>query len=211
MKLDILLNGFYRSRLEETEQHVCLQLDASPQKGFQFFCVVEELVSWPSSSSLTDQVNLNLNECVSRRILPLAVLARGRTSAWHKTSTLVFSLKLLAGDGPLWEKLRKSVRGIVSDQGVEQHMAEHANMEPLIVTETLQKLRRGDLSREVFLDGYLFPCCLWTPDHLHMIFGAIKNACEAHPIWPSLHKVLRDFGSFLRNREMRLCNICVCV
>lgn len=94
---------------------------------------------------------------------PLSILSKGGTDALHKASALVFTLKSLSGEGAAWEKFMGCIRGIVSDQGVEQHMVDHADLSSSGVKTASGRVKRGDTTVEVLRYGSLLPSCMWIP------------------------------------------------
>ena len=76
LKLDILSVGWYRHELASTSMHICLHADASRQRSINFYCLIQDVLAWPKTLSLREQVQLDVQQHYSRRICPLSVLAK---------------------------------------------------------------------------------------------------------------------------------------
>ena len=63
----------------------------------------------------------------------------------------------------------------------------------------MARLETGDLSIEdpELTSSFLFPHAVGFPGHLHMIFGALRNACRRMEDWPTFEKQLRALARFL--------------
>jgi hypothetical protein len=211
-RLDVLITLWYRHEMLTVSSHRYIIPDSSPQAGWNFLCVIEDRIYWPSSMSLEDQVRFDLSEHSQQRILPLSTLGLGASGAEHKAWNIHHMLMMESGSRIL--QRRFEFRCICSDQGAEAAIADTANIDTGALADLLRRLETGEL-RSHELDaaevGYLFPWAVYMPDHCHMIFGGLKEACSGTDQWPPLEGALRDMATFLNRRILKDRFIDVCL
>ena len=128
---------------------------------------------------------------------------------------MTHSIVLETGSAESFERYRYQVRGFCSDQGVEALLCDAGlPMSPTCDNlhawdDCLEAGRRGELPSVPH--AYLFPLCLFIPDHLHMLFGAWEYAVKTCAGWEAMEEKLRAISSFLRNEQYRLRFVQTCL
>ena len=211
-KLDVLMSLWYRHEIASVCSHRYIIPDSSPQAGWNLLCVIEDRICWPSCMTVDAQVLMDLGRHSEERIYPLSTLGLGASSAEHKSWNIYHMM--LIESGSRVEQHRMEVRCVCSDQGAEAAIADAGNIDACALSVLLRRLEAGEL-RASDMDaaelGYLFPHAIFIPDHCHMIFGGLKEACSGVDLWSPLEGALRSIGTFLNRRMVkdRFVEICL--
>jgi len=123
IKLDICTMLWQRhllatSRPSQGDTLRFLNWDSSPQGGYNYLIIVEDVFMRPLGRVGDNPVE---NLTWVRRTMPITVIGQGKASVAGKLSKAVHSAKLESGQ--YFNEWRREVRGVVSDAGVEVHLS----------------------------------------------------------------------------------------
>jgi hypothetical protein len=201
VKLDCLSMLFRRSQMEAGVCRAAVRFisaDSSPQMNFNYLCVHEEIVT--VCICLEDAWPLKLN--LEARSLPVSTLVWGEASLERKFSRLIHVVLLESGVKGL-DQWRHSVRGCLTDEGVEKHL----NDVPHIAStgrdrlrDIIERLRSGEgqMAERSSTAGFFFEQSFHIPGHAHMIFGGLESAVEKLKEWSLLERCVRGLVRFFK-------------
>lgn len=142
----------------------------------------------------------------------------GAENTMYKGANLVQKLLLESGDLVAFNRARSMVYGYTSDQGTESHLADVAGVvtdafDMQEWTSLMQQLREGMAVPGVgaAASAFLFPQALSMADHCHMVFGALQEGTERCSTWSTLESELRAVSAFLREANLRMRFLALCV
>ena len=171
---------------------------------------------WPRGMEYNDLVGFDFGGGKSERHLPIGSIGKGAEDLTYKTAAIVHKLHLETGTTAQFDRLRRSVFGFTSDQGVESSIADA----PAILSEwadesswieLMAKLRCRNARFDELAGSFLFPFCLGVADHCHMVFGALEHVCEASQQWLVLEQDLRALSALLRDNGLKMRYVETCV
>ena len=116
IKLDCVCMLWEREWARNCKSRVCRNVnpDSGPQKGWDFFAVIEERFIWDVPGWDPLAIPLGGFTWIRRR-LPSTIVARGQGSTAQKTMKMVHAVVLEIGEDGLWP-WRCSVKNFLSDQ-----------------------------------------------------------------------------------------------
>ena len=178
-----------------------LNYDSSPQGTYEYFIIVEDKITFHADPTRFESPLSNFS--YERRTKPVMVLGAGRQSVQDKVAKSIHAAKLESGTA--FNTWRKSVKGCVSDQGVERLLAQApmaANPEESDAVQAAVEALRGGASLEEVADVVFLPESVQGPGMLHIIFDALETACTALGDWKVFETRLRAITKVLGNRRL---------
>ena len=197
-KLDLLhtlsRRLFSRAGNPEIRRARYLASDSSPQGGYDYFAITEEIISRPKDPQAWALLSENFNPFGGfeweRRTMPLTTLARGHGNSSMKFSRMLHAIIQEQGTEGI-PAYRKEVLGYLSDQGTERHLFSY----PFCERRTLHGLAKGLLDGNTSLaDVAEVPCfynALGCPGALHIVFNALEDALKMCEDWKPFETELR--------------------
>lgn len=214
VKLDVMFSVWQREVLQRRSGYRYLLADSSPIGSTNFFCVREDRILWDKDLALDEVAGIDFQSKHESRQLPLSTLGLGAAGEIHKGMSLSHSLVLESGSSAGFEKYRYEVKGYCSDQGTEAALADSGcALSPACdLSEWGRALHEAKHSGVALVPGsYLLPMCLFIPDHLHVIFGALENAAKSTVGWTAIEGHIRSIARCLRNQSFKDRLIATCV
>ena len=208
VKLDLLhtlsCRVFNRAGEPQKRRARYLGSDSSPQGGFDYFAIVEDVLERPASLEHCQKSEEDFDAFGGffwkRRTLPLTTLARGQGSASMKFSRLLHVLHQEQGAGNI-DNYRSEVKGYLSDQGTERHLFDF----PYEKSATLNNLSRGLLSGEVSLEdvGHVpfLSNAFGIPGVMHILFNALESSLKTSDMWAAYEVELRAVGKIFSQKS----------
>ena len=198
IRLDLLALLWQRQLFNKNIVWRYLNVDASPQLGYNWLVLREDKFSFKKDETgNVDVVHANFNAAYSTRMCLLSVIGRGRASLVAKSFKLACIHKMESQDEAAEAELRSQVCGIVSDQGTESGCADISVMR-VTVDGAGNTLIDDASSRQ-------YPCALYMPDHLHVIYNALQSGVEGLSTYKHWMNRLRSIERFLSDKGMRRC------
>ena len=206
VKLDCMTMLWHRRLLQLPHAGDCLRflnIDSSPQGGYNFLIIVEDIIYRPP---------LNVSEFDSpltnftwhRRTKPAIVMGSGRAKVVDKTAKTVHSATLEAGDKlDLW---RQEVAGCVGDAGPEIRIPKSAfPFGPdgvATVADAVATLRSGNATvPELEQIATFLPNCVTAPGLQHIIFNALEEAFTSLDAWKEFEGMLKGVARVLGTKR----------
>ena len=139
------------------------------------------------------------NGTLTRRLMPCVSLTRGRTSAVHKCLALLWQCFLMVGPAQL-QQFCRSIRGIVTDMGVERLIV---RMPVSVLSNFFRHLGSNVV---VELDSpWLFPHALGIPGWKHALDLITRRCLWLLPFMPKFIKCVKAIIGFLREDRAIVC------
>jgi len=180
-----------------------LMIDATSLAGKSYLLVREDRIRCPKAAEFDPAIMaaVHLHSAFETRICPLSMIGAGWGSVVKKSLNVVSIFLEESSTEEEFDRNRCQVRGGVADQGTESH----------IMDETIRILpqfrnRYGDENPRSFI----FPWGLFIPGHLHLIYNALEEACQALSVAEKFFWALTIMCTFLGDAGLRAKYIASC-
>ena len=173
VRLD-MMNMIFQQRLFIRFRYIRYWLvDSSPQLGHNFLCVVEDRIAFPREEFVCPEYRaaFNLNSGYETRVCQCSTLGYGNAGVVKK-GTNVANLYLMesCGSEDTFHSLRSEFRGGCSDTGTEKGIADDT-------VGIIPRFARTYQATDVM--SFMWPCLLYIPGHLHILFNAFEAAVKS--------------------------------
>ena len=208
LKLDMLHMLYRRSVMQQglaQQKRIAryLSMDASPQGGYDYLCMTEEVMERTQPIFIPDCPFSGFT--YTQRTMPIMTLARGETRTFVKAQRLKHAICLESSLKHL-DLYRSQVKGWVSDQGTEKAVPQTFLGDTARLQEMTSSLQEGSSTLEAML-ATSKQSFLWNslrhPGYLHIMFNALEETCKGCPRWEVFEKQLSSVSKLLTNRSYR--------
>jgi len=142
---------------------------------------------------LTVRAGLDIQKYFKSRIAPVSTLGSGRAGLAKKVDNDVSLVLMEVNSQTEILPRRRQVKNICSDQGTEKGINE-APYACKVAPQTLPPEHD---------DNFLYPCSVWMPGHLHLLFNALEEAVTGLDGYKEWLTQLRSLQNFLCDQQLR--------
>ena len=217
-RLDIIAMMWERAWAASHVTWRYIQVDGSPQHGWNFVNSRSEELSFPLGSSDLDILVALESHTYKFRRRTLTPMSVGYTRAKLADKLDILGRQLMLdshSDKSGFDKVRCEVCNSITDQATERGLADGPNLVGDLegIKVDMTSVLRGDvdMGSPAVAKSRLLPNCISTTDALHIMFGGLEESLKALPAWAEVETSLRDIANFLRNRLLRWAFMARCV
>ena len=180
-----------------------LSMDASPQCGYEYLAMTEEILTRASPTVAAADPWSGFEHTF--RTMPVMTLARGETRTYVKAQRLRSAIILENGQDH-FDVYRRQVKGWVSDQGTEKGIPHWPMGNGQRMNELVAGLQEPGAGVEAVVQGTaeaFLPNSFSHPGMLHILFNSLEETCKSCPRWDQVEKQVSAVSKLLTNRSFR--------